>query len=173
MRWVVAVAAIALFIGGAYPATSEGQGRVGHLEVHAKVIWVLERSETGEVLSTRPGRIDISAMDTDTSTSACPIPECEPSADRILASIDGNPKVSEGTFEADDALPGQAALFLPGGLSLLVVDGGEPGSASVGPPNSAGIAPTRDYVKWLNISPAFILNAYLESGNIQLTQAKE
>jgi hypothetical protein len=108
-------------------------------------------------------------MDTDPSTPPCVTPDCEPSADRVSASIDDDPKVTEGSFDAGPELPrGHSRLFLPNGRFLLVVDGGEPAVEPVGPPNSSGISPTRDYVKWLNLSPAFTLHAYLRSGNIQL-----
>jgi hypothetical protein len=118
---------------------------------------VLERSLTGEVESVRPGRVDVTARDTD--------------PDHIIASVFGSSetRVTEGTFEPQ-SLPGRALLALPGiGALLLFVDGGEPGTAAVGPPNAAGIAPTADYVQWLNLSPAFRLRGYFQSGNIQLT----
>jgi len=167
MKWIVVL--LVLCAGAAYPTASDGRPATGHLEAHGKVLWVLQRSDTGEVLSVRPGRIRISAMDTDPSTPPCVTPDCEPSADRISATIDDNPTVTEGSFDAGPEFPpGHSRLFLPNGVFLRVVDGGEPGVDPVGPPNSSGISPTSDYVKSLNLSPAFTLNAYLESGNIEL-----
>ena len=168
MKWIAVL--VALVVGASFPTASGGRPpAAGHLEAHGKVLWVLQRSDTGEVVSVRPGRISISAMDTDPSAPPCLTPDCEPSDDRISASIDDNPKVTEGSFDAGPELPaGHSRLFLPNGLFLLVVDGGEPGAEPLGPPDSSGISPTRDYVKWLNLSPSFTLHAYLQSGNIQL-----
>jgi hypothetical protein len=167
VKWVVAFVALALLVG-VQPSISLGGGRAAHLEAHGDVVWVLARSATDEVLSTREGRIDVTALDTDTSTPWCPVVECGPSEDRISTVIDDGERITEGNVVLDEGLPGHALLGLPAGIDLLFVDGGEPGTTAVGPPNAAGVAPTRDYVQWLNITPALTLKAYFQSGNVQV-----
>jgi hypothetical protein len=165
-----ALALVVLVVSGGVgvAATSHAGEPIAQLHAHGMVVWVLERSETGEVLSTREGFINVTAQDTDPGSSHCAPPTCGPSSDRILATIDDTGRLREGSFELHQ-LPGHSTLYLPGGVDLLFVDGGEPGTASVGPPKSAGVATTRDYVQWLNISASFTLKAYLLTGNIQLT----
>lgn len=139
-----AVALVVLVVAGGVgvAATSHAGEPIAQLHAHGAVVWVLERSETGEVLSTREGFINVTAQDTDPASSPCAPPTCGPSSDRILATIDDTGRLREGSFELHP-LPGHSTLYLPGGLDLLFVDGGEPGTASVGPPKSAGVAPTR------------------------------
>ena len=157
---LVGAAALAMFIG----VTAAGAGgRAARLEARATVIWVLTDSLTGEVLSVRDGAIDVTATDT------CPSTDC---GDLISASIDDGTQATEGTFEMHP-LPGHANLFLPGGVDLQFVDGGRPGTRTVGPPNSAGVAPTTDYVQWLNTGPSVVLKGYLRTGNIQLKEPTE
>lgn len=154
---------------GATP-THAGGGSVAHLEAHARVLWVLERVDSGEVLWTREGRVRVKALDTDTSSPACSIPDCSPSEDRIAATIDGT-HFDVGSFDGGAHLPaGQSLLFLPGGVSLAFVDGGEPGTDVLG--IAAGIPRTRDVVTWLNTSPSLRLNGYLLSGNIRLSSGR-
>ena len=157
---LVAVAVLTMLVG----VTAAGAGgRAVRLEAHATVIWVLTDSATGEVLSVRNGAISI------TATDMCPTTDC---GDRISASIDDGARVTEGTFETHQ-LPGYSNLFLPGGVDLQFVDGGEPGQRAVGPPNSAGVAPTTDYVQWLNTGPSVVLKGYLQTGNIQFKSPTE
>ena len=158
---------LVIAIGGVATPTRAVPGPVAHLEAHARVIWVLERVDTGEIVWTRPGRIEVKALDTDTSSPACSIPDCSPSGDRIAASIDDGPQVDVGSFDGGARLPaGQSLLFLPGGVGLAFVDGGQPGTEVVD--TIAGVARTRDFVRWLNTSPSFRLSGFLLSGNIRL-----
>ena len=157
---LVGATALTMLVG----VTAAGAGgRAARLEARATVIWVLTDSFTGEVLSVRNGAIDV------TATDMCPTTDC---GDRISASIDDGARVTEGTFETHQ-LPGHSNLFLPGGVDLQFVDGGEPGTRTVGPPNSAGVAPTTDYVQWLNTSPSVVLKGYLQTGNIQFKSPTE
>src|SRR5262245_12269950 len=81
----LAAVGLAVVVGIATPSTTHGGVGIAHVMAHGQVVWVLERSETGEVLYANPGRIDITALDTDTTTPWCPVVECGPSDDRIRA----------------------------------------------------------------------------------------
>ena len=167
IRWVAGAAALAAILGlGTATTASQARGRVAQLEAHGRVIWVTERVETGEVLAIRAGSIHVSAKDTDPASPAWCGVTCA-SGDRVLSTLDDGDRQTQGAF-APGSRPGTSSLFLPGGLDMLFVDGGKPGARVVGPPNSAGIAPTADYVQLLQTSPAYTHKAYFQSGGIQL-----
>jgi len=153
-------AALACIAGLVDTPSSQAGPKEAHLEAHGKVVWVLTRSDTGEVLSTREEHINVSAKDT------CPLPDC---GDRISATIFGLTREAQGDFSSPQGgLPGASRLALPFGIDLGFVDGGAPGTRPVGPENAAGVAPTTDYIAYFNLSPAFVLRAYFQTGGIQL-----
>jgi len=166
IRWAVAVTALATIIGlGDRTSASQAGGRVAHLEAHGKVIWVTQSVGTGEILGVREGTIHVTARDTDPASPTWCSDTCA-SGDRVFVTLDDNERITQAGFAASG---NGAAVYALGGVAMTFVDGGEPGTHAVGPPNQAGIAPTADYVQWLNISPAYTHKAYFLSGGVQLT----
>ena len=167
IRWVVAVTALATLIGsGDNTGASQAGGRVAHLEAHGKVIWVTQSVGTGEILGIRVGTIHVTARDTDPASPTWCSDSCA-SGDRVFVTLDDNERITQGGFGASGS--NAAVVYALGGVAMMFVDGGEPGTRAVGPRNQAGVAPTADYVQWLNISPAYTHKAYFLSGGIQLT----
>lgn len=164
----VAIATTAVLVLASVPAiaSSATMGSPSRLEAHATLVWVLQRSDTGEVLSTWENKISISAQDLDPDSGPCPDPTCAGLGDRVRATLGEGDELSAGSVSFDSPFEGHAALYLPGGVDLLVVDGGPRGREATGPELVEGVSPTADYVKWLNMSPSLTLKGYLRSGTI-------
>lgn len=173
-NWVrlgIGIVATALVVGTGAGSVAAGE-RTAHLSAHGKVVWVMTDSASGEILWTRAGTVHVTARDTDPNSLPCTIPSCPVSTDKIAASIDDGLEATEGSFEANPALPGHSTVYLPGGVDLLFVDRGEPGATPVGPQKGPGVAESRDYVQWLNASPSVTLKGYFVTGNVQFNGAR-
>ncbi len=164
----IVLAAFAAFGASAALASSAGARGlpVTVVQVDADVIWVTESSADGTVLNTRPGRIVIDAADTDPA-----IVEEFPydTNDEISVSMDGDPAYTEGNVIVSPGVTGAVTLIWQPGSDIAVVDGGTPGNAPTGPAGPSGVAPTTDYVQWLNLSPAYMLHAWVQCGYVQIT----
>jgi hypothetical protein len=145
----IALTLVAADAAGAKWGRLEG-GQATRATVGATVAQIGPAFKGGPLVQYATVEIELDAVDVDPSIPACSTCKTDDVGWLVIRKsdpFDQRPVITfEGPINWITVSPGSAIVSAGEDLALLLIDGGSPGSRTIGPPGELGLAPTLDSV---------------------------